>query len=262
MAIVNMQLEPYQLFDSHLHIIDPRFPLVPNQGFLPSPFTVEDYLARVAALNVVGGVVVSGSFQGYDQTYLCAALEKLGSRFFGVTQLPATVSDEQVLLLNATSVRGVRFNIKRGGSENVAHLETLANRIYDLAGWHVELYVDTTQLIDLVPTLTKLPKVSIDHLGLSKEGLDTLLVLVERGVHVKATGFGRVNFDVSKAVKAIAEANPTALMFGTDLPSTRAARAFLDEDVALIMEAVGNELAERILYANGIAFYRLNTPAE
>jgi hypothetical protein len=30
------------IFDAHFHIIDPRFPLVANQRFLPEPFTVSD----------------------------------------------------------------------------------------------------------------------------------------------------------------------------------------------------------------------------
>lgn len=43
------------MFDAHLHIIDARFPLVPNNGYLPEPFTVADYRARTAHLGVVGG---------------------------------------------------------------------------------------------------------------------------------------------------------------------------------------------------------------
>ena len=56
------------IFDAHFHVIDPRFPLVPNQGFEPEPFTVSDYRSRVDGLEVVGGAVVSGSFQAFDQT--------------------------------------------------------------------------------------------------------------------------------------------------------------------------------------------------
>ena len=54
------------LFDAHLHVIDPRFPLIGNDGYLPPPFTVEDYRVRTSALGVTGGAVVSGSFQGFD----------------------------------------------------------------------------------------------------------------------------------------------------------------------------------------------------
>ena len=36
----------------------------------------------------MGGAVVSGSFQGFDQSYLLDALDQLGPSFVGVTQLP------------------------------------------------------------------------------------------------------------------------------------------------------------------------------
>ena len=93
-------------------------------------------------------------------------------------------------------------------------------------------------------------------LGLSKSGLDALLGLVERGAHVKATGFGRVDFDVNGALREIYSANPHSLMFGTDLPSTRAPRPYSDEDLLLISETLGGEMAKKVLYENAIAFYR------
>src|ERR1700692_2473335 len=94
------------------------------------------------------------------------------------------------------------------------------------------------------------PKVSIDHLGISKEGFNTLLRLVEGGVYVKATGFGRVDFNVSEALRAICTCNPAALLFGTDLPSPRAPRPFLDTDVALIVETLGEQRGNQVLYEN------------
>ena len=78
-----------RVFDTHLHIVDPRFPLVPNQGYLPDPFTVDDYRARFTA---AGGAVVSGSFQAYDQTYLIDALQRLGPTFVGVAQVPPDIT--------------------------------------------------------------------------------------------------------------------------------------------------------------------------
>lgn len=63
-----------RIFDSHFHIIDSRFPLTPNQSYLPPVFTVKDYLVMVKHLKIIGGAVVSGSFQAFDQTYLLAAL--------------------------------------------------------------------------------------------------------------------------------------------------------------------------------------------
>lgn len=249
-----------QIFDSHFHIIDPRFPLIPNQEYLPPSFTVSDYRKRVQHLPIAGGVVVSGSFQGFDQTYLLAALQELGPSFVGVTQLKASVSDQEIMKLNRANVRGVRFNLKRGGSEKVEALESFAKRVYELAGWHIELYVDSRDLASLSSILMQLPAVSIDHLGMSKEGFAFLLQLVEKGIKVKASGFGRVDFDVVWALKEIARVNPDALLFGTDLPSTRAKRPFLDEDVQLIYANFDERQANKILFSNAVEFYRVKLP--
>jgi len=245
------------LFDAHLHVIDPRYPLIPNDGYLPPAFTAEDYRARISALGVTGGAVVSGSFQGFDQTYLLAALADLGAGFVGVTQLPVTAPDEQIRALAAAGVRAVRFNVRRGGSETLDQLDRLARRVHDLAGWHTELYIDAADLPDLAGTLATLPQVSIDHLGLSREGLPHLLRLVERGARVKATGFSRGDLDVPCALRAVARANPAALLVGTDLPSTRAPRPFADIDLDLIADALNDpDLTHAAFSGNATALYR------
>ncbi|WP_226649234.1 amidohydrolase family protein [Microbulbifer variabilis] len=243
------------IFDSHFHIISPGFPLYPNQGFTPNFFTTADYLSRLKGYDLIGGSVVSGSFQKQDHTYLKDALAKLGKNFVGVIQLLADTDDETILALNAIGVRAVRFNLKRGGSEEITKIKKFARRIYELANWHVELYVDSTQLEPLVPTLLALPCVSIDHFGLSKSGLRFLLSLAEKGVKVKATGFGRLDFDPATAITDFYKANPSCLMFGTDLPSTRAPRPFRDEDVTLIKETLGEPGASKVLRKNALALY-------
>ncbi len=251
-------LNKFQLFDSHLHIINSQFPLIENNGYLPDEFTHEDYLNRTTSYEICGGAVVSGSFQGYDQSYLINALENLGNGFVGVTQLPHTVSDEEIINLDKVGIRAVRFNIKRGGSEELKHLTTMAHRIYDLARWHVELYVDSKDLPDLYNTLINLPLVSVDHLGLSKEGLNTIKKLIEYNVKLKATGFGRVNFDVKGILPELNSINPSALMFGTDLPSTRAPRKYEDNDFLLVIDALGEDDVENIFSKNAIEFYKPN----
>lgn len=247
----------FPLFDTHFHIIDDRFPLVPNQGYLPEPFTVEDYSQRMRDYNLSGGAVVSGSFQAFDQTYLIDALKKLGPGYVGVTQVPATVTDAELQELDSAGVRALRFNLKRGGSEELSQLDRMAQRVYELAGWHVELYVDSRELDELEQTLSALPAVSIDHLGLSRVGFPTLLRLAEQGVRVKATGFGRVDFDVRGALKDLYSANPEALMFGTDVPSTRAPRPYEDDDFLLVAETLGTEAASRVYSKNALEFYRV-----
>lgn len=251
-------MKPTPVFDSHFHIIDPRFPLIDNQGYKPASFTCADYLRRVKGLHIVGGAVVSGSFQGFDQSYLLAALKELGPHFVGVTQLPFDTAESEIKRLHERGVRGIRFNLKRGGSEKVSFLEPFAKKVFDVAGWHIELYVDAQDLDELSPILLRLPAVSIDHLGLSKQGFAKLLSLVENGIKVKASGFGRVDFNVGDALKEIVSVNPDALMFGTDLPSTRAPRPFLEDDLTLIRESFDEKQVSKILYSNAIRFYKMS----
>lgn len=251
-------MKKFQIFDSHLHIINPLFPLVENQGYLPPSYLCEDYLAQTAPYQLLGGAVVSGSFQAFDQSYLIAALNELGTGFVGVTQLPASVSDQEILKLHAEGVRAVRFNLKRGGSEKVAELAAMASRVFELAGWHVELYADTSTLGDLADTIKHLPKASIDHLGLSSAGLPLLLSLAESGVGVKATGFSRIDFDVGTALKDLYSANPNCLMFGTDLPSTRAPRPYHHDDYELVVSTLGEEQSQRVFSQNALSFYGID----
>jgi len=251
------KLSRFKLFDCHFHVIDKRFPLLGNQGYLPDNFSTATYRERTKDYALVGGAIVSGSFQAFDQSYLLAALGELGPNFVGVTQLPATVSDDELIRLNRAGVRAVRFNLRRGGSEGIGKLEHFSRRVYEVVGWHTEIYVDSKNLPDLHNILIQLPRVSIDHLGLSKVGLPNLLPLVEKGVFVKATGFGRVDFAVKSALREIAAINPDSLLFGTDLPSTRAPRPYSDDDYLTVIDALGEKLAQKVFYENGVKFYRL-----
>ncbi|AVK85086.1 2-pyrone-4,6-dicarboxylate hydrolase [Lysinibacillus sp. B2A1] len=244
-----------RIFDAHFHIIDFEFPIIENQGYTPPSYIVDDYQNETSDFNVLGGAIVSGSFQGFDQEYLLKALKQMGSAFCGVTQLPFTVTDDEIIHLHNNGVRALRFNIKRGGSEDLSKLDIFARRVYDLVGWHSELYMDAKELPEIASTVDKLPAISIDHLGLSEEGLPHLLRLVEKGVHVKATGFGRVELDVKNALKSIYEVNPDALMFGTDLPSTRAKRPFEHADIETIQQLFDEQAADKILYKNALQWY-------
>ncbi len=61
-----------KIFDSHFHIIDFNYPIVENNGYTPTQFTIEDYKKTRDEFGITGGAVVSGSFQAFDQTYLVA----------------------------------------------------------------------------------------------------------------------------------------------------------------------------------------------
>lgn len=244
-----------KIFDAHFHIINPKFPLVANNGYLPPEFTAEDYINRTGNYGITGGVIVSGSFQAFDQEYLIDALKQLGNNFYGVANIPATISDEELERLDNANVRAVRFNVKRGGSEKIEHIEKLSNDLFDKYDWHTELYIDSKDLSTLKSVLQNIPRFSVDHMGLSQQGLKDLYYWVEKGVKVKATGFGRIDFDPISAMKTIYQINPNALMFGTDLPSTRAKVPFSEKDLQLIRDSFSTDELENILYQNALGWY-------
>ncbi|MFU2014949.1 hypothetical protein ACM6Q7_07735 [Peribacillus butanolivorans] len=110
----------------------------------------------VSNINLLGGAVVSGSFQGYDQSYLINRLQALGENFVGVTQLPYNTSDDEIIKLNELGVKVIRFNVNRGGSEDISRLDYLARRVYELVNWHTELYIVSISLTEITTIVEKL----------------------------------------------------------------------------------------------------------
>ncbi|SKA18440.1 Predicted metal-dependent hydrolase, TIM-barrel fold [Marinactinospora thermotolerans DSM 45154] len=248
------------MFDAHLHIIDPKSPPWPGDDEdPPRPFTVADYRSRVAALGVVGGAVVAGSSHPRARAGLVNALRELGGGFVGVAMLEPDTPDSELRDLHSAGVRALRLDLRRRGAVDVDGLVQLALRAADLLGWPAELRVDSRELGGLSTHLAPLRRISVDHLGLAEEGLPALFDLVASGARVKATGFGRGDLDVPAVVRTIAGINPSALMFGTDLPSTGAAWPFVDSDVSLLTAALTEHEAECALSRNAVDFYGVDS---
>jgi predicted TIM-barrel fold metal-dependent hydrolase len=245
------------LFDAHLHIFDPAFPMPGNQGFVPDAFTADDYRARTATLGITGGAVVAASTQGIDPAPLLAAARALGPRFVVVAEAHRGQDDAAFAALATAGVRGVRFNLWRGGAFDMPAMLAHA-RAAAAHGLHAELYADAAALTPHVDALAALPAgLALDHLGMTEAGLPVACALAAAGVKVKATGFGRVALDVPAAIEALARAAPGCLMAATDLPSTRAARPFADDDLTLIARILGPDLAAAALHDTAEAFYRV-----
>ena len=252
--------EKTAVFDSHFHIIDDLFPLVPSEGYIPATFNSEHYLEFARSLrkyDIIGGAVVSGSFQLYDQTYLIHSLNLLGPSFAGVTQVPPTISDEELHTLHKSRVRAIRFNMYRGVAHDFEAISSLAHRVYDLLGWHSEFYIDSTNLSNkpLFDLMSGLPRIVVDHLGMSEAGLPELFKLMQGDgeVFVKATGFGRINFNESErdnCMRRILEIDQKKLIVGSDMPSTRAKIPFSEADFDSISGIIDDESVRDDVFCN------------
>lgn len=250
-----------KIFDSHFHIVDPEFPLVENNGFIPDFYTVDEYLQELKELQLepIGGAVVSGSFQGFHQEYFEDALSKLGDQFVGVTQIPCDTNDKELERLHSIGIRAIRFNLYRGLETSLSEIEALSTRVFEGLGWSTEFYLNLGEVsAELDALMQRLPKISIDHLGMGRGSLPALKKYLSQGVPVRMTGFGRVEFteeDLREILPKLYKENPDGLLFGTDLPSTRARYRFGKDDLSLIKEIFNTEELNKVFYENGYSWY-------
>lgn len=253
-------MKPIKCFDAHFHIIDNKYPLIANNGYIPNAFTINDYKKSLSnfPLQLCGGAIVSGSFQGYNTDYIIEALNILGKQYVGVINLPLNISDEEILFLHKKQIRAARFNLYRGNNISIKNIISIAKRIYDLTKWHIELYADLESIKNLYNILTSLPKVTIDHLGLFDNNTDLLLKLAEKGVYIKATRFSKLNYKlIPSLMREIYNINPNSLIFGTDLPGTRAPRQFNNSDLILFANNFNEKELHNIMYSNAKNLYLL-----
>lgn len=250
-----------KIFDSHFHIIDPEFELVENNGFLPDHYTVADYLSELKELGLeaIGGAVVSGSFQGFHQDYFADALNQLGKDFIGITQLPFDTTDEEIKKLHEIGIRGIRFNLFRGFDASLEDIQELSLRVYQLHGWKTEFYINLAEISqDLKQLIIDLPASSIDHLGMTQVSFEELKDYLHKDIPIRLTGFGRIDYSREEAadlIRKIYDANPKCLIFGTDLPSTRARYRFSKEDIDLIQDVLTEKECDDVFYRNGYNWY-------
>jgi predicted TIM-barrel fold metal-dependent hydrolase len=174
-----------------------------------------------------------------------------------VAQLPLDSPDGEIRRLDGLGVRAVRFNLHRGVQGDLAGMAALAQRAWAVAGWHAELYLNAAEIPRLGGWLGELPALCIDHLGLRRAGLAHLIELVDRGAWVKATGFGRLDFRADEALTELCRVAPTRVLWGSDLPGTRAPRPFAPTDLHLIAATLADPvLIARVLGGNALALYR------
>jgi len=251
-----------KIFDAHFHIIDNKYHLQENNGYLPDLFTYQDYKNRTKNLFIdsQGGAIISGSFQGNDLEYLEVLNEfkKDGKKDFrAIINLPIETDDKTILDLNEKGVVGVRFNIFRGNSTNIDDIINFSKKIHHLCNWHVEIQIDPKNVSEIINKLLEIPRLSIDHIGLKKEAIDSLYILAKNNVKIKASGFGRLDFEPIPILKNIYEINPFSLMFGTDLPSTRVdkEKIFSRSHIDLMINNFSEEELKNIVYNNAYNWY-------
>lgn len=228
--------------DCHVHVFDPvRFSYSPSRRYTPPPATMSDLIAFHAALGIERVVVVQPSVYGTDNSCLCDALKRLGSRARGVAVIDPKASAAELDDLGAAGVCGVRLNLEVGRNRDAtAAIDLFERTALQVEGHHLIVQVNAalSVIATLAPSIMQSPvPVLLDHfahakakLGTGQEGFHSLLALLQaKKVFVKLSGPYQISelepgyHDISPIAQALISAAPAQIVWGSDWPHTSGA---------------------------------------
>ncbi|MFM2289280.1 MAG: hypothetical protein RL684_2423 [Pseudomonadota bacterium] len=155
--------------DAHCHVFGPgdAFPYAPERKYTPCDASADQLFALRDFLGFSRNVIVQATCHGADNRALVDALQRARGLARGVATVRETVTDAELLALDAAGVRGVRFNFVRRLVDTTPRdvLLRIAARIAPL-GWHIVIYFEAAELPDLYDFFASLPTtVVVDHMG-------------------------------------------------------------------------------------------------
>ena len=230
---------PKGSIDTHVHIFESQFPLFEGRGYNPPNSTLEDLIHLHTTLGVDRVVFTQPSVYGVDNSAILKGMnvlnEKVANKARGVCAIKMDASEASLQELHDQGIRGVRLNLdnKGGMPLELTEISKLEDKIKDF-GWHLEYLFPGKDIVELEPVLSNASvPVSIGHFayqpataGINADGFKTLLRLVKDGnTWIKISGANRVSEtdlppydDVLPMARALVEANPDNVMWGTDWP--------------------------------------------
>lgn len=238
--------------DAHCHVFGPGhvFPYAPTRKYTPCDAGKEKLWALRDHLGFSRNVIVQATCHGTDNRAVLDALADADGRARGIASVDLEITDEELAVLNAGGMRGVRFNFVRRLADPVepSRLLGLIERIgrFD---WHCVVYFEASDLPELFNFIKDMPcRVVIDHMGrpdvsasVADSGFQKFLDLVCCGhVYAKVTCPERLSVsgpptydDFAPFAKAVVDAAPGRVLWGTDWPHPNL-RSHMPDDAWLV----------------------------
>jgi 2-pyrone-4,6-dicarboxylate lactonase len=239
---------PPGAIDAHVHVFGPeaQFPFSAKAKYHPEDATPEMLFAIRDHLGFSRDVIVQASCHGTDNGAMLAAIAQSQGTARGVAVVDPSISDMELLHLDAGGIRGVRFNfLKRLVDEapKERFLE-VARRIEPL-GWHVVVYFEAELLDELRPFLEAIPTIIVvDHLarpdiaqGPNGRDINAFKRLLDEhpNIWTKVTGAERLSpmgypfDDFVEVVRPVVETYPDRVLWGSDWPHPNMEHRIPDE---------------------------------
>ena len=271
---------PAGSIDTHVHVFERRYRLSPGRGYNPPESTLDDLKRLHSILGIDRVVFTQPSVYGTDNSAILDGMAALNAEAPGrarcVVAITMDVSEKELARLDTLGARGVRLNTDNKGGMPIAlgNISELASKIAPF-GWHVEFLFPGKEILDLMPVFgaLKVP-ISIGHFayqaataGIEAPGFKALVELVRRGnTWVKISGANRVSAsdlppydDVKPMARALVEAAPDRIMWGTDWPHPN--KYVVNPNDGDLVDAFGNwitdhALRHKIMVETPAKFYR------
>ena len=271
---------PKGAIDTHVHVFEPGYALSPDRGYNPPDSTLADLKHLHATLGVERVVFTQPSIYGTDNSAILDGAAKLNAetpnRARCVLAITMDISDDELAALDKRGARGVRLNTDNKGGMPIGfdQIGELEARIRPF-GWHIEWLFPGKDIIELMPVFTKIKvPMSIGHFayqpataGVSAPGFRALLELMKRGnTWMKISGANRVSAtdlppydDVKPMARALIEAAPERIMWGTDWPHPN--KYVVNPNDGDLVDAFGDWVADetmrrKIMVDTPAKFYR------
>jgi D-galactarolactone isomerase len=271
---------PVNACDSHHHIYDPvRFSYIPEDIRNQPPATVDCYRLLQKRLGLTRSVIVTPSAYGTDNRCTLDALRQMGADTRAVVVIDNKIPDAELESMHELGVRGVRFNIATGGSDDCEMIFALSQRIHEL-GWHVQFWMSANDTVKLEEFLFKIPApIVFDHRGhipqpegTAHQAFKVICKLIDKGkTWVKLSGLymdtkvaAPTYADTVKVGKAYVAYAPERMVWGTDWPhpSTFSQRQQWPDDAVMLdllaEQAPDETVRNKILVDNPAVLYGFN----
>jgi 2-pyrone-4,6-dicarboxylate lactonase len=223
--------------DAHCHVFGPmtEFPFSPKAKYLPEDADPEMLFALRERLGLSRNVIVQASCHGTDNRAMLNAIARSSGTCRGVAVIDPDIGMEELKVLHAGGIRGVRFNFLKRLVDDAPKDKFLevARRIEPL-GWHVIVYFEADILEEMVPFLEAIPTtIVVDHMGRPsmRQGPDgpeigafKRLLDAYPNIWTKVTCPDRLSAqeypwdDFAEVVRPIVERYPDRVLWGTDWP--------------------------------------------
>jgi 2-pyrone-4,6-dicarboxylate lactonase len=229
--------------DSHFHVFGPSelYPYGSDLRYKPPVATLSEHQALAQLLGIERMVFVQPSAYGRNNACMLDAMRQVGpEKCRGIVDVDEHVPDAELARLHALGVRGVRVNVSPVHKAEAGLADKLMPRIDRLAarcaeiGWHLDFLLPGWLTNELMDTLGKLKlDFTCAHMGMflardgvGQPGFQRFLELLKHGAghcYAKFTGIYRMSVapgfaDVAPMARALIEAAPDRLIWGSDFP--------------------------------------------